>query len=65
MLTNLLLFDVGLINIIIWSGVEVNTGLICISAPIVRPLIQRYRPTFFTSPNHDTERLGYHGSSTR
>ena len=46
----------------IWSSVEVNTGLFCVSAPVLKPLIRKLMPGLL-SPAYGT--YTFHHSNSR
>lgn len=45
----------------IWSLVEVNTGLFCVSAPVLKPLIRKLMPGLL-SPAYGTYTFHHHNS---
>lgn len=47
-------------NIDIWASIEVNTGLVCASAPALKPLVRKILPNFLTSISERSSRRNNH-----
>jgi hypothetical protein len=52
-----------MVHISTWSAVEVNTALVCVSAPATKPLIRKAFPRVFTSSDNQSYGRGTHSGT--
>ena len=52
-----------MVNISTWSAVEVNTALVCVSAPAIKPLIRKAFPSVFASSSEQSYGRGPYGDT--
>lgn len=47
------------ISVSVWSGVEINTGIICACLPMIRQPLSLLFPNLFSTANRSNPRAGY------
>ena len=52
-----------MVNVSTWSAVEVNTALVCVSAPATKPLIRKAFPSVFASSSDQSYGRGPYGDT--